>query len=129
MVKMPPFARMAATLGLCAIVIIPSMLVASGDKPQYTIKEVMKRAHGKNNLVKKIALGTATAEDKKELISFYESLGKIVPPRGDADAWKKRTTELLAAAKEAVEGGKEKFPRLRKAVDCQTCHDAHKPPG
>jgi hypothetical protein len=99
-----------------------------GDAPKYTIKEVMTKAHGKNNLVKKLALGTATEEDKKNLIEYYEALTKNKPPRGDLNAWTQRTETLLAAAKVAVKGNKADFPRLRKAVDCDTCHAQHKPP-
>src|SRR5713226_3450258 len=86
-------------------------LRAEDDKPKYTIKEVMTKAHGKNNLVKKLALGTATEEDKKNLIEYYEALTKNKPPRGDQTAWTQRTETLLAAAKVAVKGTKADFPR------------------
>jgi hypothetical protein len=98
------------------------------DAPKYTIKEVMAKAHGKNNLVKKLALGTATDSDKNNLIEYYEALVKNKPPRGDLNAWTRRTETLLAAAKVAVKGTKADFPRLRKAVDCDACHAQHKPP-
>ena len=98
------------------------------EAPRYTIKEVMTKAHGKkNNLVKKLAQGTATDEDKKNLIEYYEALTKNEPPRGEPKDWKERTEELLAAARVAVKGDKSDFPRLRKAVDCDACHNRHKP--
>jgi hypothetical protein len=98
------------------------------DAPKYTIKEVMTKAHGKkNNLVKKLAQGTATDEDKRNLIEYYEALTKNEPPRGELKDWKERTEELLAAARVAVKGDKNDFPRLRKAVDCDACHNVHKP--
>jgi hypothetical protein len=98
------------------------------EAPKYTIKEVMAKAHGKNNLVKKLALGTATEVDKKTLLECYEALTKNQPPRGDVHTWKQRTAELLAAAKVAVKGNRADFPRLRRAVDCDSCHAQYKPP-
>ena len=100
---------------------------ADDEKPKYTIEEVMKKAHGKNNLPKKLAAGTATDKEKEDLVAYYEALGKNKPPKGDAEGWKKKTDALLTAAKGAVKGDKDELAALKKAVNCKACHDVHKP--
>jgi hypothetical protein len=95
---------------------------AQEDKPKYTIKEVMGAAHKKGKLRDKVVAGTATDEEKKQLVEYYTALAANKPPRGDEASWKEKTAELLAAAKAAAEGDLTKL----KAVNCMACHSAHK---
>jgi hypothetical protein len=135
MIRLHVFAAAVLVWGIACVLqplpagteVAPFAMKADEERPRYTIKEVMKNAHGKNNLVKKLLLGKATVEEKTALIEYYVALTKNLPPRGDAEAWKKSTEKLLAAAKVAVNGNKQDLASLRKAVDCKACHDAHRP--
>jgi len=97
------------------------------DKPNQvaSIKEVMIVAH-KKGLIKKVAIGKAAAGEKKRLLELYNALAKFEPPKGDKKSWKKRTGQLVAAAKAAVEGTEGYSRKLLKASDCTSCHKAHK---
>jgi hypothetical protein len=113
---------------LLAGAILATMVVrADDDKPSYTIKEIMKKAHSaKTNLPKKLILGQISDREKTKLIDYYEALGNNKPPKGSAEDWQKRTSTLLTAAKAALDGGQPEKAKFRKAVDCKSCHDAHK---
>jgi hypothetical protein len=103
-------------------------LRAADDAPQYTIKEVMKMAHGgQNSLAKKVASGKASKDDDKKLVELYTALAANKPPQGDADVWKEKTGALVDAAK-AVEDGKDGATKdLTKAMQCMGCHSVFKP--
>jgi len=92
---------------------------AADDKPKHTIKDVMKVAH-KGGLMKKVADGNASDDEKKQLVELYESLAANKPPKGDDADWKTKTDALLDAAKK-VDG-----KALQKAANCKACHEAHK---
>ena len=96
-----------------------------GHKKFKTIKEVMKLAH-KKGLTKKVATGKAAADEKKRLLDMYQALTKLDPPKGDKESWKKRTAQLVAAAKAAVEGTDGYARKLLKATNCTSCHKVHK---
>jgi hypothetical protein len=97
------------------------------DKPKYTIKQVMKKAHAaKDALLKKVQSGDASKEEMKELLAMYKSLEVNKPPRGEEADWKKRTKALVDAANAAVEKKKDASDLLKKAADCKGCHDLHK---
>ena len=91
------------------------------EAAKYSIKDVMQKAH-KGGLMKKVADGKATAEEKKQLVEYYEALAANKPPKGDEASWKEKTAELLAAAKDAAAGNLDKL----KAINCGACHKAHK---
>ena len=100
------------------------------DKPKYTIEEVMEKAHsapkGKDSLYKKVVNGKATKEQKKQLLEMYESLAKNKPEKGTLEDWKKRTANMVKAAKSVVDDKKDATKELMKAVACKACHDLHK---
>jgi hypothetical protein len=96
------------------------------EKPKYTIKEVMKKAH-KDGLMKKLAAGDGTKEDAETLVSLYEALGKNKPPKGDAKSWMTKTKTLVEAAKEVLDKKPGAGEKLQKAANCAECHKAHKP--
>jgi len=92
-----------------------------------SIKDVMKKAHGgKPSLLAKVTGGKASDDEKKELLSLYEALGKNKPPKGDEGEWKTRTEALVKGAKAAVEGAKDAAKQLGKAANCGACHKAHR---
>ena len=95
------------------------------DKPKFTIKEVMKKAL-KGGLHKKVAGGTASDKEKKELNEMYVALSKNKPKKGDAASWKKLTGALVKASKDAVDGKDGAAAALKKAGNCGACHKVHK---
>jgi hypothetical protein len=99
---------------------------AEEEKPKYTIKEIMKKGHAKGALKDKVVAGTASMEEKVALVAYYEALAASKPPKGDAAAWKEKTTALVAAAKEALEGKEGAGDKLKTASNCAACHKDHK---
>jgi hypothetical protein len=100
---------------------------AEDEKPKHTIKATMKAVHkGQTSLMKKVAEGKATDEEKKLLIEHYEALAANKPPKGDEASWKEKTAALLAAAKDVAAGKEGAGAALQKAANCMACHSAHK---
>lgn len=108
----------AAVLAIVAGLMIASLRAADEEKPKFTIKEVMK-LH-KEKLNEKFAGGTASAEEKKQLLEGYEALLKNKPPKGDEKSWKEKSEALVKAVKA---DDKDAF---KKAVNCGACHSVHK---
>lgn len=97
-------------------------------KPKYDIEEIMDKAHKppKNSLLKQVASGKASAEQKKQLLELYQELGKNKPEKGDLKHWKKLTTTLAKSAQDVVDGKKGATQALTKAANCKACHSVHK---
>src|SRR5262249_27047989 len=116
------------SVAFLALALLATLGLGAGEeKPKYTIEEVMKKAHsGKSNLSKKLLSGKLSDQEKTTLIDCYEALGKNKPPKGDVKDWETRTSNLLAAAKAAVDGGQAERVKYQKAVNCKACHDLHK---
>jgi hypothetical protein len=93
------------------------------QKAKYTIKQVMKKAMAPtgDKLCAKVCSGSASDDEKKELVELFTALSLNKPPKGDAATWKAKTTALLEAAK-AGDGAK-----LKAAANCGACHGVHKP--
>ncbi len=94
-------------------------------EPKYTTKEVMKTAM-KGGLLKKVAAGEASDEEKKQLHGMLVALSKNEPKKGEADSWKELTSALVKAGKAAVDGTDDAGEMLKKASNCKACHDKHK---
>lgn len=99
---------------------------AADDKPEYTIKEVMKEAH-KGGLLKKVASGQGSKADAERLLVLYKALAANKPPKGPEESWKEKTTALVEAAQAAVDGDSDAAAKLKKASNCAACHKVHKP--
>jgi hypothetical protein len=115
------------TLAAFALVGI-GFVYAGGEKPKATIKEVMKAAHAKGALRDKVLGGTASKEEKEQLLACYKALATNEPPRGTKEDWKKKTDAIVAAAEAVVKGDEGADKTLGKATNCTACHGAHKPP-
>ena len=115
---------LAATL----LFAMPVGFIDADDKadPQHTVKEVMKIAH-KDGLLKSVAGGKASDEEKKQLLDLYVSLWENEAPAGDADSWKTKTGNVVAAAAKVVAGRDGAVDELKKSTNCGACHKAHKP--
>jgi CRISPR/Cas system-associated exonuclease Cas4 (RecB family) len=95
--------------------------IQGGEKKEITIKLIMQKAHaGKNSLLSKVIKGEASEEEKKKLVEYYTKMEKLVPVKGDEEAWKKTTHLLLEAAK-----GND-AEALKKASNCAGCHSVFK---
>ena len=116
---------LSVCLLLGAMISVPALAADDDESPKHTIKEVMKKAM-KGPLMKKVAGGDASDEEKKLLHEMFESMAKQKPKKGEAESWKKLTSALVAASKAAVEGD-EKAPKMLKgAGNCKACHKLHK---
>ncbi len=127
---------MRNAIAICAMLAVAGSLAlkavaadkADGDKPKYTIKQVMKDVHaGKESVLKKVIAGKASDAEKEKLLEMYQSLAKSKPPQGDAASWKAKTEALVAAAQAEVDGAEGAGAKLEKAANCGACHGVHKP--
>lgn len=121
---MPPKLFLAAFSTLVMFGLVG--FAAQDEEPEYTISEVMKEAH-KGGLLKKVFEGKASDEDKAKLLDLYEAMLANDPPKGSAEAWKKRSEAIVAAAKELIEDKEGASEKLTKAVNCKACHSEHRP--
>jgi hypothetical protein len=117
---------------LVAAVAVTGRLVAEDkDKPKRNIEVVMQKAHkegGKNSLRARVLAGKASKEDLNLLVELYTDLSKNTPKKGDKTLWKKKTTEILAAAQKvkAAPTDTAALRALNKATACMACHDVFK---
>jgi hypothetical protein len=119
--------RYGAAALLAAAFMGVTVFGAADDKPKYDIETIMEKAHDKDNgLYKKVVDGKADADEKKQLLDYYTELGKNKPPKGDAKSWKEKTTALVSAAKQIVDGKDAGVKDLKKAANCMACHKVHK---
>ena len=123
--------KLSIYLSACVIaaglVCLPAIAADDDDKkPKYTIKQVMGKAF-KGPLLKKVAKGDASDEEKKQLHEMLVSMSKQKPPRGEEASWKKLNGVLVAAAKGVVDGDKDAAGKLKKGANCKACHKEHKP--
>ncbi len=93
--------------------------------PKFTTKQVMKTAM-KGGLLKKVASGDASEEEKKSLHEMLVALSKNKPKKGDEASWKKLTGALVKASEAAVKGDPEAGAMLKKSSNCKACHTPHK---
>lgn len=115
------FAMAALALGVVGL----GAFRAADEKPKYTTKEVMKLAH-KEGLLKKVATGQASAEEKTQLVELYVALCQNAPKKGDKEAWVERCKKIVAAAKDCASDKKGAGKALTAAANCGACHKAHK---
>ena len=91
-----------------------------------TVKEVMKIAHKKDGLHKKILGGTASDEEKKQLLDLYLDMVDGEPKKGDKAEWKIQASAAMASAAKVMLGREGAIDELKKTSDCKSCHDKFK---
>lgn len=115
-----------ATFAVCATL---SINAAEGKKN--AIEEVMDTYHkapkGVDPVCKKAADGKATPDELKKLVAAYKKMAGAKPPKGDDASWKDKTSKLLAAATSLEKGEAGAAAKYKEAVNCKSCHMAHKP--
>ncbi|MFN3150029.1 hypothetical protein [Bremerella sp.] len=113
-------------VGLVSVALLSGVAMADkGKDSKYSTEDIMKKGF-KGGLVAKVAKGEASEEDQKLVIEMLESLAKNPPHKGSEESWKEKTSALLAAAKETVDGKKGADEKLKKTMNCKACHDTHK---
>ena len=118
--------RKFSTMALALCVTLGVLVgFSQANAPDEAIKKVMKAAM-KGGLCKKVASGKADDDQKKELVELFESLSKATPPKGGEESWNEKTSALLTAAKDVVDGKDGAEAALGKAANCMACHKAHK---
>ncbi len=95
------------------------------DSAKHSTKEIMKVGF-KGGLLKKVAGGDASDDEKKKLHEMLVALGKNKVEKGDAESWKKLTSALVKASKDVLEGKDGAGEALQKASNCKACHNIHK---
>lgn len=110
---------------LTVALLTASFSFALADDEEITIKVVMNDAH-KSGLLKKVANGQASDEEKAQLLMLYKGLAANEPPQGDAESWQMKTSALVAAAQAAVDGDADAGAELQAAANCKACHSVHK---
>lgn len=117
------------TMGLSAIwgIQIQAEEKPSEEKPEvrHTVIQVMNGAMKKGQW-KKLATGEATPEQATKLLALFDDLRANKAPHGDAVSWEEKTQEILEAAQAAAKKETGAGDRLKKAIDCRSCHQAHK---
>ena len=106
--------------------VVAVVLCVAGAQAK-SIKDVMAAHKGKESMVANIIAGKGTDEDHKKLLGLYEFLATQKPPQGDEASWKSKTEALVAVAKDVVAKKEGATAALKKASDCKSCHDVHKP--
>ena len=113
-----------ASLGL---VIGTATLLAEKEAASLKIKDVMgKYVKGKESPLAKAIGGSASEAELKELHAAFVALAANKAPKGDAEAWKKKTEALVAASAALVEKKEGAVAALKAASNCKACHDDHK---
>ncbi|MGB7326975.1 MAG: hypothetical protein WBD31_19020 [Rubripirellula sp.] len=111
---------------LATTMAMPSRAEDADDAtPKYKTKEIMKKAM-KGPLLKKVASGDASEEEKKELHAMMVALAKNTPEKGEKESWEKLTGALVKASQGVVEGKENAGKQLTKAANCKACHTPHK---
>lgn len=117
-----------AALALGLLIGSTAILAAQdSDKPKakYTVKEVMKKAHGEK-LLNKVVDGKASKEEKDKLLDLYLSLLENQPPKGDQQDWIMKSGTLMWAAAAVAVGREGAEGMLKEASNCKACHSVHK---
>jgi cytochrome c553 len=117
----------ALVTGLFAIIGMALLLgnTGAGEKAEFKIKDVMQKAM-KGGICAKVAKGTASDDEKADLVKYFTALTQNTPPMGEKDSWTKRTTALLDASKGAAKGDEKAAKSLQKLANCATCHKEFK---
>ena len=112
----------AALIGGGVAMAVNNNLVAPAPK---SIKEVMKIAH-KDGLMKKIQGGSATDDEKKQLLDLYIDMLEGTPKKGDKAEWQSAAGATVVSAAKVVLGREGALDELKKTTDCMACHSKFK---
>src|SRR5262245_37176211 len=136
--------RVGTLFAVLALVIGFSWLLGDSqaqDKPDFTIKQVMAKAHkGGDALLSKLGKQLNSAdipwkevdEEAEELVKLGKALAANKPKKGDEASWKEQTAKYTDNAK-ALEKAAHKMDKNAAQTSfkslkgsCKACHDNHK---
>lgn len=92
-----------------------------GDGGTFSISQIMEFGHD-NKLYRELLKSPVDPAAGERMILLYTDLPKQTPPKGDVEDWQKRATSLLDAAKSAIAGQDGSEAALKRAVNCNSCH-------
>ncbi len=96
------------------------------QQAQYSIKQIMTRAHkGNNSFASRAKSGKASVREIQYLLSLYRSMVYLKPPKGNVSAWRQKSVALIRAT-EGLLRNPRSTAAYSRAVDCNGCHNAHK---
>ena len=102
-------------------------LLAEKEAAALKIKDVMgKYVKGDKSPLAKALKGESSEAELKELHAAFVALAGNKPPKGDEEAWKKKTEALVAASAALAEKKEGAVAALKAATNCKACHDDHK---
>lgn len=90
-----------------------------------SVKEVMKVAH-KDGLLKKVLGGSASEDEKKQLLDLYIDMVEGEPKKGDKTEWHLAAGAAAVSAAKVVLGREGAVDELKKTSDCMACHSKFK---
>ena len=98
-----------------------------GSDGEYSIAQTMIYAHD-NRLFRKLFTLPVAPDVGERIKVLYAGLPKQNPPKGDAEAWTKRASELVDSAERLIDGDAEAMRAYKKAVNCNSCHSTFRSP-
>ncbi|MDA0346290.1 MAG: hypothetical protein O3C43_03055 [Verrucomicrobia bacterium] len=103
-------------------------VVTTVEEPGVSISDVMIEFHkGKNSLAVQAQEGLAEKDALLVMLKQYQAIMELTPPKGSAEDWKKRMSELVESTNELIlSGGDEAGARYKEAVNCKSCHTEHR---
>lgn len=120
--------RVRLIVGSIVLAVVSGSGVMAFNNSPYaakSVKEVMKIAH-KEGLLKKVQGGSASDEEKKQLLSLYIDMLEGEPKKGDKAEFLAKTNALMLSAAKVVVGKEGGMDELTKTSNCKACHDIHK---
>jgi hypothetical protein len=115
--------KLTRLLALMAVLAAAPSVALADD----AIAEAMKKYHkGETSLSKKVGAGEASSSELGQILSAYQAMAKVSPPKGTPSSWKEKCDELIAAVTALKGGNKAATSAYKKAVNCKACHDIHK---
>jgi uncharacterized membrane protein len=101
---------------------------ASVEKADVSISDVMVEFHkGKNSLAVQAQEGRAEKDALVAMLKQYQAIMALTPPKGSAEDWKNRMSELVESTNDLIQSGAdEALARYKEAVNCKACHTDHR---
>ena len=119
--------RVRLIVGSLVLAIVTGSGVMAFNNPfaAKSVKEVMKIAH-KDGLLKKVQGGSASDEEKKQLLDLYVDMAGGEPKKGDKAEFVAMSNALVASAAKVLLGKEGAMDDLKKTSDCMACHSKHR---
>ena len=119
---------LAKSLSLTAVLLGLAASCSTTPKPELTSEQIMEEGFkGKTSLAARLTDNMGTQADKMRMVYLTQQLALNQPPKGDLASWTEKTTALNLAAVALEKNSPDALVTWKAAVDCKSCHTAHKP--